>query len=100
MQNGDITNINSKKGSTIIALGDSITNGYGIGKEYAYPAILEREFGTPVISAAVDGDTTDSARNRLESDVLAKDPRIVIVFLGVGEAEEITACPFSLKKLR
>lgn len=82
VENSEITNINSEKGSAIIALGDSITNGYGIGKENAYPAILERELGVPVISAAVDGDTTDSARDRLEIDVIAKDPWIVIVFLG------------------
>ena len=82
IQKNNITNLNSQKGSTIIALGDSITNGYGIGREYAYPAILERELGIPVINMGVDGDTTDSARDRLERDVLAKDPWIVIVFLG------------------
>ena len=36
----------------------------------------------PVINAGVSGDTTDMALARLDADVLAKDPRIVIVGLG------------------
>jgi len=41
--------------------------------------------GTAVINAGVDGDETADALKRLESDVLAKDPRMVIVELGVND---------------
>ena len=38
--------------------------------------------GLPVINAGVPGDTTASALERLESDVLSHDPKVVILTLG------------------
>jgi lysophospholipase L1-like esterase len=38
--------------------------------------------GKPVINSGVPGDTTDMALRRLERDVLAKSPRIVMITLG------------------
>ena len=78
----EITNINSR-GETIIALGDSITVGFDLpDKEDAYPAVLSRELGIPVLNAGFSGDTSETGFSRLEKDVFAKNPRIVIVFLG------------------
>ncbi len=76
-----ITNVDSQ-GSTIVAFGDSITNGFGVGRENAYPAILARELGISVINAGKNGDTTQGALERIEEDVLYHDPWLVIVFLG------------------
>lgn len=72
----------ASSGSNIIAFGDSLTSGYGAGEGEAYPAELSKRIGMPVINAGVSGDTTEAALARLERDVLARDPRIVIVGLG------------------
>jgi acyl-CoA thioesterase-1 len=67
------------KGANIICFGDSITFGYGANEGEDYPTALGKLVSLPVINAGVDGDTTIEALGRLESDVLDKDPRLVIV---------------------
>lgn len=76
-----ITNV-KPTGSAIIAFGDSLTSGVGAAADQSYPAQLSRRLGVPVINAGVGGDTTADALRRLDGDVLARDPRIVIVCLG------------------
>jgi len=74
----EIKNVDAK-GSNIICFGDSITFGYGAGPGEDYPHVLAKLVKLPVINAGVDGDTTFLALERLENDVLAKSPRLVIV---------------------
>jgi lysophospholipase L1-like esterase len=69
-------------GANLIAFGDSITAGYGASPGEDWPSRLSAMLGKPVINAGVNGDTTASALARIEADVLARDPRIVIVGLG------------------
>ena len=76
-----VKNLDSR-GTAIIAFGDSLTSGYGASEGEDYPAKLSGFALVTVINAGVSGDTTSSALARLETDVLAKDPRIVIVGLG------------------
>ncbi len=70
------------RGSNIISFGDSLTAGYGASPGEDYPSRLSNLIGTPVLNAGVSGDTTDMALERIERDVLSRDPRIVIVGLG------------------
>jgi len=77
----DVTNLGSR-GTSIVAFGDSLTAGYGATTEESYPAKLASMIGEEVVNAGVSGDTTESARERLEMDVLSRTPRIVIVGLG------------------
>ena len=65
----------------VIAFGDSLTAGYGAAEGEDYPTRLARLLGMPVINAGISGDTTETALARVD-DVLARDPRIVIVGLG------------------
>ncbi|MCK9432169.1 MAG: GDSL-type esterase/lipase family protein [Candidatus Omnitrophica bacterium] len=74
----EIRNLNSK-GTNIICFGDSITFGYGVDPADSYPSVLGPMVKFPVINAGVDGNTTFDALERLETDVLEKDPRLVIV---------------------
>lgn len=67
------------KGKNIICFGDSITFGYGASAGEDYPAVLSKLTQIPVINAGVDGDTTFLALDRLDNDVLVKNPRLVIV---------------------
>ena len=76
-----VRNLGSR-GANIIAFGDSLTAGYGAKAGEDYPARLSSLLGQAVINAGVSGDTTASALARLDRDVLARDPRIVIVGLG------------------
>lgn len=76
--NPGIKNLDAK-GSSIICFGDSITFGYGANPGEDYPAGLGKMVKLPVVNAGVDGDTTFAALERLENDVLAKNPRLVIV---------------------
>lgn len=72
----------SSTGSAIVAFGDSLTAGYGAQAGEDYPSRLAAIVGTPVVNAGVSGDTTEAALARIDSDVLARNPRIVIVGLG------------------
>lgn len=76
-----LKNITSK-GKTIIAFGNSITAGSGIDKKNAFPELLQEELGEKIINAGVPGNTTEDALRRIEKDVLANEPRIVLVEFG------------------
>jgi len=69
-------------GTNIICFGDSLTYGTGASGGKDYPSQLSALISKPVINAGVPGDTTSRAMKRLESDVLSRNPRIVLVALG------------------
>jgi acyl-CoA thioesterase-1 len=76
-----VKNLGSR-GAAIVAFGDSLTAGYGAGAGEDYPSRLSSLIGQPVLNAGISGDTTEGALARVDDDVLARDPRIVIVGLG------------------
>ena len=71
----------------ILALGDSLTAGYGLDDlSLAFPARLEDELNAAgmdvdVLDAGISGDTTAGGRSRLDWS-LAENPDAVIVGLG------------------
>ena len=74
----------------ILCLGDSLTEGYGVEPEFAYPARLERrlkELGysdVHVTNAGISGATTASAVSRLKWQ-LRESPEILILALGAND---------------
>lgn len=78
---GNVRNLGSR-GTNVIAFGDSLTAGYGASPGQDYPSRTAAATGIPILNAGVSGDTTEGALARLDNDVLARDPRIVIVGLG------------------
>ncbi|OLD16829.1 MAG: hypothetical protein AUJ01_09880 [Acidobacteria bacterium 13_1_40CM_3_65_5] len=73
----------------IVALGDSLTSGQGIGAELAYPALLQQRLDAAgleytVVNAGVPGDTSTGALRRFER-ALDGDVRILIVALGAND---------------
>ncbi len=73
----------------IVALGDSLTSGRGIGKADAYPAVLQERleddgYTYQMVNAGVSGDTTGRALRRFQ-DALVGDVRILIVALGAND---------------
>ena len=84
----------------IVCFGDSLTYGTGAGKGMDYPSQLAKMIGRPVINAGVSGDTTASARQRLERDVLFKAPDIVLITLGGNDLKNGVARDRAFNNLR
>lgn len=80
----EIKNIGSG-GRTIICFGDSLTYGYGADRGQDYPSVLAKMLHRQVINAGVSGDTSTGGLSRIESDVLRKDPFLVIVEFGAND---------------
>lgn len=69
-------------GSVVLALGDSITAGYGIAHDRAWPAQLAARSGWTIVNAGVSGDTTSGALARLPELLDEHLPKLVIVEIG------------------
>jgi acyl-CoA thioesterase-1 len=74
----------------ILALGDSLTAGFGLPAEQAFPMRLQARLaalGVPVeiVNAGVSGDTTAGGLARLDW-ALADHPGFVILALGANDA--------------
>jgi acyl-CoA thioesterase-1 len=74
----------------IVALGDSLTAGYGLAPEEAFPARLEARLkalgvDAEIVNAGVSGDTTAGGLARLDW-ALADAPDYVLVELGANDA--------------
>ncbi len=69
-------------GTGIVAFGDSLTDGSGLDRSESYPTQLEKLIGKSIVNLGVPGETTDGGLRRLENDVIARKPRIVLLGLG------------------
>ena len=69
-------------GSTVLALGDSITFGTGADSAAAYPAQLAALTGWNVVNAGVPGETAAQAAERLPALLVEHKPALVIVSAG------------------
>jgi acyl-CoA thioesterase-1 len=80
-QKREIKNIHST-GKNIICFGDSLTYGYGVERGEDYPTALSKIAGVLVVNAGVSSQTSVDGMQRIETDVLAKNPRLVIIEFG------------------
>ena len=74
---------------TILAIGDSLTEGLGVEEEFSYPAVLQRKlfengYMYKVVNAGVSGETSSGALSRLKW-ALTLDPDIVILATGAND---------------
>jgi acyl-CoA thioesterase-1 len=74
---------------TILAIGDSLTEGLGVAEESSYPAQLQRKLtdnghNYRVINAGVSGETSSGALSRLKWALTLK-PDIVILVTGAND---------------
>jgi lysophospholipase L1-like esterase len=69
-------------GTTVLALGDSLTAGYGLSPDEAWPAHLAARTGWKVVNGGVSGDKAGDALARLPALMDAHAPRLVLVTLG------------------
>jgi acyl-CoA thioesterase-1 len=77
----NIANLESE-GKNIICFGDSITIGFGAENGQDYPAALSKMTNVPVVNAGINGDTSREAIRRIDTDVLQKEPLLVIIEFG------------------
>ena len=75
---------------SILVFGDSLSAGYGIRQDLAWPALLakrlqERQLDYNVINASISGETTSGGRSRLNAALSKYTPSIVIIALGSND---------------
>ncbi|MSR54529.1 MAG: G-D-S-L family lipolytic protein [Gemmataceae bacterium] len=79
-----------KKGERIVFLGDSITQGGVAPKGYVTVikntlAEKHKDLGIEIIGAGISGNKVPDLQKRLEKDVLAKKPTLVIIYIGIND---------------
>ncbi|HET9316512.1 MAG TPA: arylesterase [Vicinamibacteria bacterium] len=72
-------------GDVIVAFGDSLTAGYQMAETDSYPAQLAGLLGRDIVNRGVSGDTTADGLARLDRDVLAESPGVVLLSLGAND---------------
>jgi len=79
-----------KKGDKIVFLGDSITQ-QGVGKT-GYVTVIKntlteknKGLAIEIIGAGISGNKVPNLQSRLETDVLAKKPTIVVIYIGIND---------------
>ena len=74
----------------VVCLGDSLTEGYGVAAEEAYPARVERRLHAEgrtqvrLVNAGISGSTSASGLARLRWQLRA-DPQILLLALGAND---------------
>jgi acyl-CoA thioesterase I len=82
---------------TIVALGDSLTAGYGLSRKQAYPALVAEKmraagYEFEVVNAGSSGDTTAGGLERLPA-ILRADKKIDIFILELGINDAFRGVP-------
>src|SRR5687767_2188800 len=76
--------------ATILVYGDSLSAAYGLTQEQGWVNLLARRLQAErrdykVANASISGETTHGGRNRIEGELKAHRPAIVIVELGAND---------------
>lgn len=75
---------------TILVVGDSLSAGYGLRPEQAWPSLLasrltERRLDYSVANISISGETTAGGRTRLQAALKTHRPAVVIIALGAND---------------
>lgn len=82
--------IGTAQAATIMVWGDSLSAGYGLQADEAWPTLLqtrleEEGFRHTVVNASVSGETSAGGRSRLPAALEQHEPDIVILELGAND---------------
>jgi acyl-CoA thioesterase-1 len=74
---------------TIVAVGDSLTAGYGLDESAGYPALLEKKlqaagYNYQVVNGGVSGETTSGTLSRMEW-IMTLEPDIIVLETGAND---------------
>ncbi len=75
---------------TLLVFGDSLSAGYGIRQEAAWPSLLQKRLAEKrvdysVVNASISGETTVGGRSRIAEAIGRQRPSIVIIALGAND---------------
>ena len=75
---------------TILVFGDSLSAGYGIRQDDAWPALLaqrlqQKRLDYNVVNASISGETSSGGRTRLPAALDKHSPAVVIIALGAND---------------
>ena len=75
---------------TILVMGDSLSAGYGIRPEQAWPSLLDRRLHDKrldysVANLSISGETTAGGRSRLSPALRQYKPAVVVIALGAND---------------
>lgn len=81
--------VSEKPKSRILVFGNSLTAGYGLSPDKAYPALLQQKIDSlqlpfRIVNAGLSGDTSEGGLNRLEW-VLQQPVEVFILELGAND---------------
>ncbi len=76
--------------ATILVWGDSLSAGYGLRAEQAWPSLLEttlrdRGLDATVVNGSISGETTAGGRSRLPDAIARHRPDVLILALGAND---------------
>lgn len=87
-----LTNSNALAVNKLVVLGDSLTEGYGVSKDSAFPALLEKKIKASgknwtVVNAGISGSTTASGPSRIKWLLKSNSdkPKLILVILGAND---------------
>jgi acyl-CoA thioesterase-1 len=97
VQSSDAARRDASGMRTILMLGDSLTDGYGLSRSQAFPALIEQKIRAAglrydVINAGLSGDTTAGGLRRLPRYL---DRRIDVLVLELGINDAFRGVPLS-----
>lgn len=75
---------------TILVFGDSLSAGYGIRQDAAWPVLLakrlqQKRLDYSVVNASISGETTSGGRTRIDAALARYSPQVVIIALGAND---------------
>ena len=75
---------------TLLVVGDSLSAGYGLRQQEAWPVLLGQKLAQAgyrhsVINASTSGDTTANGLSRIDAALTAHKPAVVILALGAND---------------
>ena len=68
--------------SIIVAIGDSLTCGYGVNPEYSYPSVLAKLLSVSVQNFGLNGENTSEGLRRLPSILEQTRPDLILLCYG------------------
>lgn len=76
--------------NTVLVWGDSLSAGYGLQIQQAWPSLLEKRIADTklphkVVNASISGETTSGGRSRLPAALQAHKPAVVVIELGAND---------------
>lgn len=75
-----------KRMTKLVAIGDSITEGFPYTKKESWVTYISQEFPFQVINKGINGDLTQNIRDRFRRDVVSFNPSHAIILGGTNDA--------------